>query len=306
MRILLTGASSFTGSWLAAELARRGHTVVGTLQDSSAAYAPLARQRLEMCRVAGVTLANGVTYGSDALLGLVDEGWDAIAYHGADVRNYRGPDFDLLGALERNTRGAAELCHRAVAAGVGRIIVSGTVFEPGSAAGDELDRAVTPYGLSKALSWQVMRFHAREAGLAAGKFVIANPFGRFEQERYCTYLARTWLAGETALVRMPDYVRDNVPISLMALGFADFVEHPERPFAAPSGYVGTQGVFTARFANEIGTRLGIATPFTLARQTDFSEPLVRTATEAMPGDWDEAEFWDDLARYYNQLGPPEG
>ncbi|MBW8784963.1 MAG: NAD(P)-dependent oxidoreductase [Novosphingobium sp.] len=302
MRILLTGVSSFTGAWMATALAGAGHEVVGTLQRPRGAYPPLSQQRLAMAAAAGVTLAEGPSYGTQAFLALVERGWDVLAYHGADVRDYRSADFDLFGALERNTRGARELCRRAVAAGVGRLIVTGTVFEPFAGTGDQPERAVTPYGLSKALSWEVMRFFAEEAGLPVGKFIVANPFGPLEQERFCSYLARSWLAGQTAEVRTPDYVRDNVPVDQLAAAYTAFAAlppgDPAAVRAAPSGYVGSQGEFTARFAREIGPRLGVATPFTLAEQTDFSEPLVRIATDPVAAAWDEGKFWDALAEDY--------
>jgi len=174
------------------------------------------------------------------------------------------------------------------------------VFEPYAGHGDQADRAVTPYGLSKALTWEILRFHAQQAGLPTAKFVIANPFGRYEQERFCTYLVRTWLAGETAEVRTPDYVRDNVPVDALAEAYADFAEDVGKQTCAPSGYVGTQGEFAARFAREIGTRLGIETPFTLARQIDFSEPMTRVAADPLPPSWDEQAFWDDLAAFYSE------
>ena len=39
MKILLTGASSFTGMWFARELAQAGHEVVATFQRAHDAYA---------------------------------------------------------------------------------------------------------------------------------------------------------------------------------------------------------------------------------------------------------------------------
>lgn len=301
MRILLTGLSSFTGSWFATELARRGHSVLGTLQGDAAEYPALVHQRLAMATGAGVEVAERVTYGSSALLRVVERGWDVVGYHGADVRDYRLPTFDLLGAVERNTRGAGELFAAARSSGVRHVVVSGTVFEPNAGRGDRADRAVTPYGLSKALTWEVLRFHAEAAALPAAKFVIANPFGRYEQARFCTYLVKSWLVGETPVVRTPDYVRDNVPIDALAAAYADFAGEPGAGACSPSGFVGSQGEFTARFAREIGGRLGVAAPFQLATQSDFSEPRERVGRNPALAGWDEAAFWDDLAAYYREV-----
>lgn len=194
MKVLLTGASSFTGAWFAAVLARGGHAVTGTLQGLIEDYSPLARLRIALMQDAGVVLAEGVSYGNPAWFGLVDSGFEVLGYHGGDIRDYRSPDFDVARALAENTAGIAETCRRGVAAGLRRIVYTGTVAEPHEGGGDAPERAMSPYGLSKSLTWEVLREHTRAAGLALGKFVIANPFGRYEQDRFCSYLVRSWAA----------------------------------------------------------------------------------------------------------------
>lgn len=298
LRMIVTGVSSFTGAWIAAELARDGHHVTGTLQRDAGDYPELESRRLEMAQAFGVRLVEQVTYGSPSFDTLIDRGCDVICYHGADVRDYRSPDFEVQRAVATNLAGFAETCRRAVAAGTGRLIYTGSVGEQGEGGGTEPDRAMSPYGLSKGLTWRVMEQETARAGLQLGKFVIPNPFGRFEQERFCTYLIRAWGRNEVPEVRTPDYVRDNIPVDKLARAYADFVATPNAARCAPSGYIGTQGAFTARFACEIGKRLGLATPFKLATQVDFSEPLIRINSDAQVPSWNEPVFWDALATDY--------
>lgn len=302
MRILLTGASSFTGAWFAATLAGDGHQVVATLQRRIGDYGELESRRIALLQRSGVTLIEGASYGNQAMQELVGQGFERICFHASDVRNYRSADFDLAGAVLSNLAGMQAACHTARAAGTARLIWTGTVFEPDEAAGDRTDEAITPYGLSKWLSWLALEAYARQADLQLGKFIIPNPFGPLEQERFCTYLVRSWANGQTPLVRTPDYVRDNIPVDQLARAYADFVALAPDDAGAdrcgPSGYVESQGEFTARFAREIGQRLALATPFELARQTDFAEPLRRTNRGEIEPRWDESRFWDSLARDY--------
>ena len=144
---------------------------------------------------------------------------------------------------------------------------------------------------------------ARE-GMALGKFVIANPFGPYEELRFTRYLMNCWREGRTARVNTPDYVRDNIPVSLMALAYADFTAAlPDSGFHKfnPSYYAESQGAFAVRFAREVGGRLNMAAPLELVTQTDFSEPLVRINTDRIvidPARWRESAAWDDVAGYY--------
>ena len=84
--------------------------------------------------------------------------------------------------------------------------------------------AFSPYGLSKGMTWQVFRYHAKVRDIRLGKFVIPNPFGPYEEQRFTHYLIKNWMAGGTPPVNMPDYVRDNIHVSLLAKAYLHFAE----------------------------------------------------------------------------------
>ncbi len=142
-----------------------------------------------------------------------------------------------------------------------------------------------------------------------GKFVVSNPFGPYEEPRFTAYLMRCWRRGEVARVRTPLYVRDNIHVSLLARDYLRFVEKlpGDGGFSkrSPSGYVESQGAFAARFGREMKRRLGLDCRLELAAQTEFPEPRIRINTDQLDANelqWDEAEAWDDLARYYQHEG----
>jgi UDP-glucose 4-epimerase len=306
MKILFTGASSFTGFWFVRELARAGHEVVATFRKRPEAYPDaLRRERatlaLEHCR--GVF---GCSFGDPAFLELAQsERWDLFCHHAADVTRYKSPDFDVVTALGNNTRNVVAVLQALQAKG-GRpdLLVTGSVFENDEGAGSEGLPAFSPYGLSKSFTWQVFRYHAPRAGLALSKFVIPNPFGPYEDPRFTAYLMKTWLAGEIAAVNTPLYVRDNIHVSLLAKVYAKFAAGLARTGIAqlhPSGYVESQGSFALRIAAEMRTRLGLACEVKLNRQTEFPEPRVRINTDLVDAaalDWREVAAWDEMAEYY--------
>ena len=307
MNVLLTGASSFSGYWFARRLAEAGHTVTCAFPRAEQGYAGDVRAR----RVAALTpLVRRVfeaPFGADAFLDLVRaEGFDMLAHHAAAVGNYRAPDYDMLGAVAQNTHRFADVVAEMKARGLRGIVATGSVFEQDEGVGEAPRRAFSLYGLSKGLSFQIIRYHAGALGLKLTKFVLPNPVGPYEEPRFGHYLVQTWRRGEAAEVRTPDYVRDNLPITLAADRYAAVVaETPAQATAcrvvAPSGYVESQGAFAERLGRELGPRLGLAARVVLGRQTDFSEPLMRVNTESVLAHAPPEAvrgFWDAYARFY--------
>ena len=308
MKVLFTGGSSVTGCWFIRELGRKGHEVVATFRARPEDYSdPLRRRRvhaaLEHCRG-----AFGCSFGDAQFLDLAaGEDWDIVCHHASDVTNYRSADFDVAAALQNNTRdiGAVLRRLREGRAGKARLLLTGSVFENDEGAGSDGLPAFSPYGLSKSFTYQVFRYHAAQGGHTLGKFVIANPFGPYEEPRFTAYLMKTWFAGRRAAVNTPAYVRDNIHVSLLAKSYVEFAEGLLQRTGLvklnPSGYVESQGAFAQRFAGAMRERLGLACELELKSQLDFPEPRVRTNTDPVDGQrlgWDERAAWDDIARYY--------
>lgn len=305
MRILFTGASSFTGYWFVRALSEVGCEVVAPITNSIGAYSdPLRKSRIE-----GVghfaRVVECAPFGSKPFIDLLDENFDILCHHGAFVRDYRSPDFDIILAISNNTLNIREVARKASDRGVSALVVTGSVFENREGSGTLPLRAFSPYGLSKAVTADICEFHAHTSGLRYGKFVIANPFGPYEDPRFGSYLMRTWLGGGVARVNTPMYVRDNIHVDLLALEYAafclDLAQGGNRTRAAPSGYAEQQGAFASRFASEVRLRTGLECHLELATQTDFNEPLVRINTDPAVSrhvKWDASAAWDAVVEFY--------
>jgi UDP-glucose 4-epimerase len=309
MRILLTGASSFSGLWFARALAASGHEVVAALRGTRGSYGQGVRAErvAELGRVA--VLEEECVFGSERFLALAASGpWDLLCHHAAEVGNYRSPDFDVPGAVAANIRALPTVLRTMAGQGLRGMVLTGSVFEQDEGSGNAPLQAFSPYGLSKGLTAQVVRYWCGVLGIPLGKFVIPNPFGPFEEPRFCTYLIRTWKSGQAAEVRTPAYVRDNIHVDLLAASYARFAATvaggPAFSRCNPSGYVESQGAFAQRFAAEIARRSGLDCQVILRRQTEFEEPATRINTEpAASGlDWNEDAAWDAIAEYYAIAG----
>jgi nucleoside-diphosphate-sugar epimerase len=306
MRILFTGGSSFTGYWFIKALAGRGHEVFATFRrgpdDYDGVRALRVRELGAHCRPVW-----HCAFGSAEFLNLAlsHRRWDLLCCHGAEVTGYRSPGFDPVAAAATNTANLRAVLSTMGEGGLKAVAATGSVFEADEGEGDAPLEAISPYGLSKTLTWQAFRFWCAQASVPLGKWTMPNPFGPFEEPRFTTYLARTWLGGGVAEVRTPDYVRDNVPITLLAPAYARFAEELAASRLAvrrnPGYYQGAQGEFARHVAAALEPRLGVACRVELARQTEFSEPLVRVNTERLdPASvgWDESAAWDGLAEWY--------
>jgi UDP-glucose 4-epimerase len=316
MKILLTGASSFTGYWFACALSAAGHEVCCAVRGEVAQQDGVRGERVRRLADA-VRCEHGVVFGSAGFMRLVDEGgWDVLCHHAAEASDYGSPAFDWHAALAANTHELPEVLDRLVKAGCGRVVLTGSVFERGEGTGvwsgvepaSRDSRAVSAYGLSKTLTAEVFRYHAALRGLALGKFVIPNPFGPLEDLRFTAYLLRQWFAGDVAEVRTPEYVRDNIHVSLLARAYAGFVTalSPEAGFVrlSPSGYSERQGEFAERFARELRPRLELPCKLAHAEQTRFDEPRVRINTDPLDHAalaWSEPAAWDEVAEYAREM-----
>jgi UDP-glucose 4-epimerase len=309
MRILFTGASSFTGCWFVKELAAAGHEVVMTFRRPVEQYEGVRRQRVEMAMKLGRPVF-GCCFGDEKFVQLIGQetGWDVLCHHAADVTNYKSPDFDVHAAVQNNTFQLRAVLDALAEKGCRKVVLSGSFFEGGEGAGSDGLPPLSAYGLSKELTARIFHYYVQVAGMRLGKFVIPNPFGPLEEPRFTTYLARCWFEGKVAAVNTPAYVRDNIHVSLLAKAYVRFAQQlrcePGFQKTNPSGYVESQGAFAERVAAEMRPRLGLECRVELKRQVDFSEPMVRLNTDTLsPAEYggDEADAWNALAEYYRSL-----
>src|SRR5436190_9316160 len=265
MRILFTGASSFTGFHFVNGLLSAGHELVCPLRGTVSSYNGVRRARIEGLQ-STTRLVESTSFGSEAFLALMRGAapLDLLCHHGAEVANYKSPDFDPLHALQNNSQ-SLPLVLKAFKESRGKaLVLTGTIFEPDEGSSrveekrDQKDerrksaretkgqrseiknprselkdqnselsrssRAFSPYGLSKGLTWQMFRYYCEASNIPIGKFVLPNPFGPFEEPRFTAYLMDKWQGGNPAQVKTPDYIRDNCHVRLLSLAYARFAD----------------------------------------------------------------------------------
>ena len=312
MHALFTGASSFTGAAFVAALAECGVAVTATCRRPLETYQGLARLRLESVRRVA-RLVESTAFGDRRFLDLVASAgpFAVLCHHGAEVGDFRRAGFDPLAAAAANCRGADEVLDRFAAAGGRALLVTGSVFEAEEGGGVGLDSAIGAYGLSKTLSWGLLRHHAGRAGLVIGKLVVPHPFGAFEKPGLVRHLVESWLGGVRPLVRQPQLRRDFIHVDLLGTAYArlcrELAVGAGRTRMAPSLYRETVAEFARRLAVAMRPRLGRACELRLADPPeDCDEPPERFNAEPTPAlvpGWPIERSWDRLAAHYLEAQP---
>lgn len=304
MNILFTGASSFTGMWFAKELVDAGHSVTAIFKSPLESYSSLRLQRIQKLQPICKCIFD-VKFGDEKFIDLIksQERWDLLCHHAADVTNYKSPDFDVVKAVANNTHNIAKVMESLREKNCSKIILTGSVFEQREGAGTLPLKAVSPYGLSKGLTYDMFAYYATTFGMSLGKFVIPNPFGPYEEARFTSYLIETWMENNIAQVKTPAYVRDNIPVSLLAKAYATFASRvassQESLKYNPSCYVESQGAFACRLADAMKSRLNLPCELQICEQVTFNEPLERVNINRVA--WtaqEEAAAWDALSAFY--------
>jgi len=309
MRIALTGGSSFTGMWFALALARSGHEVTVLLRKKKEEYDGLRLERIKKTSKFVRFLEAG-PFGSELFFSSLKQlpSLDLFCHHASLVENYKSPNFPYLLALEQNSKGLQTLLSLLEEKKCFHLCLTGSVFERGEGKGSDALKAVSPYGLSKTLTYEVFRYYCQERGFSLGKFVIPNPFGPYEEERFCFSLMKSWAEEKIAVVNTPEYIRDNIPVQLLAACYSSFcgslVKQREGFIRInPSCYAESQKSFTQLFQKKMRERMPLACEVQFLEQTKWLEPLERVNTDRIYfGDFklEEEILWDEIAAYYQQ------
>jgi len=307
MKVLFTGASSFTGMHFVEALLERGFSLTCTFtRDSLKAYEePLARARIERV-IPNVVPVWGTIFGGYRWQELLHrENFDLLCHHAAEVSDYKSKDFDVHDAVKKNCYHLQETLINFKKNGGQAVILTGTYFERDEGCGTKPILSFSPYGESKALTAETFRESCEKLATPLGKYVCPNPFGPLEKPNFTSSLARNWLYRRIPQVRRPDTIRDNIAVTTLAADYADFVAavlEKMEPFRKrnPSGWVESNLQFARRVAAELRPRLNMPCEISVAPESKGkhpdSEPPERYNTEPLqpPG----PTFWDDLARFY--------
>lgn len=307
MKILFTGASSFTGYWFVKELYEAGHEVhtIFTQKDINS-YKGLRKERVKLVSSCSTPVFD-VRFGDKKFLNLLaNKSFDVLCHHAAFVKDYKSDHFNLLNAVNQNNNNILEIFHILKDQSTS-VILTGSYFEKNEGTFTK-NQEMSPYSLSKTITYQIFKKYAEIFKVNLGKFVISNPFGPYEDFRFTSYLFSTWKKNEIVLINTPNYIRDNIHVSLLAKAYSNFVEKLIRNTVlilktSPSGYVESQKSFAERVAREVNKRTGLICRIKANKDHVMNEPFILSNTEHLDTNslsWDEEDAWDNLVMFFQK------
>jgi UDP-glucose 4-epimerase len=281
MRIILTGVTSFSG-------------VIGVTRGTDTT-SPLVEKRIKWLRHRHPTFQ---LVPMDQLSASKTGTVDLVGFHGTATFDYRDPNFDVMAAVQNTLETSKRIFELFPNAS---IVHTGTYGEPNESIGESPLETFNGYSASKALIYSHHKQMLRP-DKAILKYVMPNPFGPLEPPKLTEYLLRTWAKGEVPLVKFPNYIRDNVPIDLLASHYALSVKAfsaGDQSFSVhPSKYAETNSTFVTRYANEISERFSREFNTEFPIRHDYPEPRIRVNRDYcqdLVTDWDEVRSWDQIA-----------
>ncbi len=309
MKIVFTGSGSFTGYWIIKELVSNGHEVYPLFEEKIENTSGVRKIRLG--KISKITKCYfGINYGSDVFYEFISSlgKIDVFSQHFFDTKDYKNKDYNIIKSLSNSVGDPIKLFDILSKIDCKKFILTGSSFEEGEGVGDDVLIPFSPYGLSKSISSKIFSYYCKLYGIKFYKFVIPNPFGPFEEYKFTSYLADSWLKGKIPVIKTPDYIRDNVPVDLLAKAYSYMVSNIyEDNFSYkmnPSGYIESNLDFVKRFSLELSKRFNLPCEFHIEKQNSFDEPKVRYNTDNLFNifkEYEEVVFWDNLALYYKKI-----
>jgi UDP-glucose 4-epimerase len=259
-RVLITGLSSFTGAHIARAFVDAGCAVAAPLTRSLAEYeTPEIKERIKYSGVSH--LVENCAFGSENFIKFMKHFEPQVLInHGAPIKNYRKPDFDVKKCVSESTLQLDVVC-TLLADFDGKMLHTGSLFEKDL----ELEQeAYSAYGSAKTEVWEKIKSAASHEGLPLHKIVIPDPIGPFEnKDRLATVFFHKWKKGEKVEVHNPEFVWDRLPATWLAQVYVQAAQDEEtkgHKIYRPSGFTDSNRAWAKKLITVFEKKSGKTCP----------------------------------------------
>ncbi|MBI1818524.1 MAG: NAD-dependent epimerase/dehydratase family protein [Deltaproteobacteria bacterium] len=299
----VTGASSFTGLWIARELQARGWEVHALCPRAADEYAGLRGLRVQLLQES-VRVHFDVRAEDGGFARWVRSHRPAVwVHHHHWMEAFRSPDYDVAAATRIGLDPLPDLVAALAESAAHGVIYSGSFFEPGEG-GNSVEAAATPYAHSKRAVWEALARLATSAGVLVSKIVIPNPIGPLENdERVVPTLIRHTLTRTKFVLNTPAAVSDYLPWSHLARIYEqvarDLIDGRGR-IVRPAGLLATAREWVDIVRRDLIERRLHLTPCEVEAASGSAGSSFRNPDDERTAiEWDHV--WDDYAAWITRL-----
>jgi UDP-glucose 4-epimerase len=301
--VALTGATSFSGIWIAQALVENGWSVFAQCSRKSTEYKGLREIRYQVLAESGVEIADNLNVERGDFIPWIKKVKPTVwIHHHHFMEHFRSPQYDLNRAKSvglDTLRGIVGALKEVNCEG---IIASGTYFEPGEGHQPQGAQA-TPYAQSKFEIWNSLRALCGTE-LQLSKLVFPNPVGPFENaDRLIPQMLRAAKKKEAFKLGSPESIADQVSILDIAQEYvtlADEMMQGKSRIARPSGYKKPLREWVKKVSDELlESRLGLSGLKLEFGSNPSSVFINSNVTDTKAQNWDQT--WDHYAKWLSRF-----
>jgi UDP-glucose 4-epimerase len=295
MKIMMTGVTSFSGYWFARQVMMDGHELYCVRTPFASDHN--SNQWIDMLKLEGFSFS--IFKLDDNKADPMDI--DLLLLHGSHMQGRKSVDFDISNAVENTVKTSVMIKEKF---NTKYVVHTGTFSESNEGVGECPDKAFNPYSQSKSL------IYAANCEIFSSipilKYVMPNPFGEYQRNNLFSYLEACWKGNLIPNISNPGYIRDFVPVDLLAKNYATVVYKfatGEIDFKKyyPSYYVMSNKDMAELYAHKLSENSSTKYNISVSEQTLYDEPRIRInlslATE-FAKDWDSNSFWKKLTESF--------
>tara|TARA_Y100000589_G_C27188297_1_gene643611 strand:- start:1421 stop:2332 length:912 start_codon:yes stop_codon:yes gene_type:complete len=250
MNVLLNGINSFTGIAFSKILLDAGHKIYALSSGQKKSLTSYQKYFLEKLEIHDNFIPIISEYNcSFQKIIQINSNIDVFIIHGFNVANYKDQNINPFKMASDSLFWLSDFPKILKEKGCQLIAYTGTYFENFSA---ELQ---TPYSLSKSMGWTYISNLFNEFKLV--KYLLPNPFGELESERFTHSLLKSLLTGTDFFLKEPYLIRDNIPVNFVLDFYKENIElefkkdNINKLIISPSYFKETNLEFAKRVINKV-------------------------------------------------------
>ena len=254
MKFLISGASSFTGYWISLYAMNYGYTVFAMFTKRYDEYTGIYKKRIDSLIKFGCIPLWECVFGSNKMLSLLAQKemrHATLGIHGAYTIDYKNEELFQLDCAILSGIFNLEKITDIAKKNNQSIIYTGSAFEGG------IFPPSGKYGLSKLLTGNAIRELCNFKGISFVHFIVANPFGPFQQGRFFNHVFNSLKNGYAPDIQDPWTIQDNILVESLSKIYIDVLNtepSKRRKVICPSQYLESNLQFCCRLIAKTNTQ----------------------------------------------------